>query len=111
MNFSFFCWGRWRLLVACGRVVGGVVSLEYPIGGIGCLGAANLAQCLVRVSTTCALFRIGCSDGFSLNFRWIFVYLILECRLCILVSLVFLVALPGLWADFNWIPARDVGLS
>ena len=44
---------------ACGRVVGGVVSMEYPIGGVGCLGAANLAQCLVRVSTSCALFRIG----------------------------------------------------
>ena len=66
-------WGRWRLLVACGRVVEGVVFLEYSIGGIGCLGATDLAHCLARVLTTCALFRIGFSAGFSLNFQWILV--------------------------------------
>ena len=29
--------------------------MEYPIGGIGCLGAANLANCLVRVVCPCFL--------------------------------------------------------
>ena len=58
-------------LVACGRVVGGVVSLDYPIGGFGCLGAADLAHCFDRVVCPCFLM--------------------------------YLVALPGLWADFIWL--------
>ena len=72
-------WGRWRLLVACGRVVEGVVFREYSIGGIGYLGAADLAHCLARVSPTSYMLSI---------------FGIWSSRLCVLVPLVFLVALP-----------------
>ena len=110
-------WGRWRLLVAYGRVVEGVVFLEYSIGGFGCLGAADLAHCLARVSTTCALLGLVFPPGSPSIFdgSWfpymLSIFGIWSCRLSVLVSLVFLVALPELWAVFIWIPARDVGSS
>ena len=63
--FSFCCWSRWCLLDACGRVIGGVVSLDFPIGGIGFLGATDLTHCLVRVSTTCVHLGLVFSAGFS----------------------------------------------
>ena len=86
-----------------------VCSLKYPIGGTGCLGASDLAHCLVLD---------WFSAGLSLNFRWIFVLLI--CCPCLgfgfpgcvslLFPLFFLVALPGLWAVIIWFLARNVGL-
>ena len=116
-NESPWNWGRWRLLVACGRVVEGVVFLEYSIGGFGCLEAADLAHCLARVLTTCALCRIGFSAGFSLNFRWILVssYVVHIWDLVVRVVCPCFLGFPGCLArivgGFIWIAARDVGLS